>query len=179
MWRNFRFLCKEDVLKSEISPYVKNFQNFFTRPMWKISYFSTSVMCVMWKMSLNMYNLCCFVVKLVLLRFTHSRREICFVAIYALLCGEKLSNKLPLFRKKWQISGMGRGAQSIPESYNELGLIMEETREWTSQGGREAQSIPQLVIESAEHKSQSGNTTHCSIFQELARRHGEKEKNPF
>ena len=80
----------------------------------------------------------------------------------------------------------------------ELGLlIMEETGEWTSQGEREgptaqsdvsegegpsaeypiiwrgAQSIPQLVIESAEHKSQSGNTTHCPILKELARRYGE------
>ena len=53
-----------------------------------------------------MYNLCCFVVKLVLLRFTHFCHEIYFVAIYALLCGEKLNQKLCLWRKKRQISGM-------------------------------------------------------------------------
>jgi hypothetical protein len=46
-----------------------------------------------------MYNLCCFVVKLILSRFTHFCRKICFVAIYALLCGEKLNQKLPLWRK--------------------------------------------------------------------------------
>ena len=90
-----------------------------------------------------------------------------------------MSNKLPLWRKNDKYQVWGRGAQSIPESYNELGLIMEETREWTSQGGREAQSIPQLVIESAEHKSQSGNTTHCSSLKEVARRDGEKEKHLF
>ena len=53
----------------------------------------------MWKMSPHMYNLCCFVVKLILSRFTHFCRKICFVAIYALLCGEKLNQKLPLWRK--------------------------------------------------------------------------------
>ena len=47
----------------------------------------------------TMCDLCCFVVKLVLLWFTHFCRKICFVAIYALLCGEKLNQKLPLWRK--------------------------------------------------------------------------------
>ena len=46
-------------------------------------------MCVMWRMSLHMYTLCCFVDKLGLLRFTLFCRGIYFAAIYALLCGEK------------------------------------------------------------------------------------------
>ena len=56
-----------------------------------------------------MYNLCCFVVKLVLSRFTHFCRKICFVAIYALLCGEKLNQKLPLWRKndKYKVWSIG------------------------------------------------------------------------
>ena len=54
----------------------------------------------MWKMSPHMYNLCCFVVKLILSRFTHFCRKICFVAIYAPLCGEKFNQKLCLWRKK-------------------------------------------------------------------------------
>ena len=58
---------------------------------------------VMWKISPHMYNLSCFVVKLVLLRFTHFCREICFVAIYALQCGEKFNQKLPLWRKMTNI----------------------------------------------------------------------------
>ena len=36
----------------------------------------------------------------VLSQFTLFRRKICFVAIYALLCGEKLDQKLCLWRKK-------------------------------------------------------------------------------
>ena len=33
-------------------------------------------------------------------------RKICFVEIYALLCSEKLNQKLPRWRKNWQILGM-------------------------------------------------------------------------
>ena len=66
----------------------------------------------MWKMSPHMYNLCCFVVKLILSRFAHFCRKICFVAIYALLCGEKLNQKLPLWRKndKYQVCSFSAGA---------------------------------------------------------------------
>ena len=42
----------------------------------------------------------CFVVKSLLLPFTLFCCERCFVAIYALLCGEKLNQKLCLWRKK-------------------------------------------------------------------------------
>ena len=54
----------------------------------------------------NVENICyveklsCFVAKSVLLQFTLFCREICFVAIYALLCGEKFNQKLCLWRKK-------------------------------------------------------------------------------
>ena len=51
---------------------------------------------VMWRN--NVYNLFsifrCFVVKSVIFQFTLFCSEIGFVAIYALLCGEKLSQKL-------------------------------------------------------------------------------------
>ena len=49
-----------------------------------------------------MYNLCCFVVKLVMSRFTHFCCKICFVAIYALLCGEKFNQKLRMWRKNYK-----------------------------------------------------------------------------
>ena len=52
-----------------------------------------------------MYTLCCFVKKLVLSWFTPFCREFCFVAIYALLCGEKLCQRLGMWRKsdKYQV----------------------------------------------------------------------------
>ena len=59
--------------------------------------FPTSGMCVM---SPHVYNLCCFVVILVLSRFTHFCCKICFVAIYALLYEIFFYQKLPLWRKK-------------------------------------------------------------------------------
>ena len=55
----------------------------------------------------NVYNLWCFnayyavlLQNLLILRFTLFCRKICFVAIYALLRGEKMSQKLCLWRKK-------------------------------------------------------------------------------
>ena len=45
-------------------------------------------------------NLLQIVAKSVLLQFTLFCREICFVAIYAFLCGEKVNQKLCLWRKK-------------------------------------------------------------------------------
>ena len=50
-----------------------------------------------------MYTLCCFAEKLVLLWFTLFCREICFVAIYAHLCGEKLNQRLRMWRKKYEV----------------------------------------------------------------------------
>ena len=63
---------------------------------------------VMWRNCLNnVYNLWCFnayyavlLQNLLILRFTLFCRKICFVAIYALLRGEKLSKKLCPWRKK-------------------------------------------------------------------------------
>ena len=75
MWSNFKFLHMTGVENSEISPHV--------------------------------YNLWCFVAfyavlfsEIFFLRFTLFCREICYVAIYALLRGEKLSKKLSPWRKK-------------------------------------------------------------------------------
>ena len=50
-------------------------------------------------------DLRCFVAKTVLSRFTRFCRENSFVAIYALLCGEKLNPKLYMWRKndKYQV----------------------------------------------------------------------------
>ena len=45
------------------------------------------------------HNLHCLVAKSDLLQFTLFCREICFVAIYALLCGEKLNQTLRMWRK--------------------------------------------------------------------------------
>ena len=47
----------------------------------------------------QMYNLCFFVVKSVLWQFTLFCREISFVAIYALLCGENVNHRLRMWRK--------------------------------------------------------------------------------
>ena len=91
-----------------IYPWRKNLScgeisDFYAWQMWRILKFlhmwSNIKFLVMWKMSPHMYNLCCFVVKLILSRFAHFCRKICFVAIYALLCGEKLNQKLPPWRK--------------------------------------------------------------------------------
>ena len=58
----------------------------------------------------NVYNLWCFnayyavlLQNLLILRFTLFCRKICFVAIYALLRGEKLSKKLCPWRKRTNI----------------------------------------------------------------------------
>ena len=77
MWRNLTVF--QHVESFQISPHDS------CGEIWR---FSTSGMCMMWRMSLHMYMLCCFVEKLVLSWFTLFVREICFVVIYALLCGE-------------------------------------------------------------------------------------------
>ena len=52
------------------------------------------------------HNSCCFVVKSVLLPYTLFCCERYFVAIYALLCGEKFNQKIVPVEKNGQISGM-------------------------------------------------------------------------
>ena len=49
------------------------------------------------------HNMCCFVAKSALFKFTLFCCEIYFVAIYALLRGGKFNQKLCLWRKKGQI----------------------------------------------------------------------------
>ena len=84
------------------------FLDFSTSVMLEIWYFSTLQICMVF--------LCCFYAlfshfmlllgqKKLFLRFTLFCREICFVTIYALLRGEKLSQKLYPWRKndKYQV----------------------------------------------------------------------------
>ena len=68
------------------------------------------------------HNSCCFVVKSVLLPYTLFCCERYFVAIYALLCGEKFNQKLCLWRKKdkyqvcvqlWSLRDQRAGASSL------------------------------------------------------------------
>ena len=40
-------------------------------------------------------NICRFAVKSIFVQFTHFCRKICFVAIYTILCGEKLNKNCP------------------------------------------------------------------------------------
>ena len=63
------------------------------------SQISPHLTCVMWRMSSQMYNLCCIVVKSVLSRFTLFCCKISIVAIYALLYGENFNQKLHMWRK--------------------------------------------------------------------------------
>ena len=72
MWRN----AEQNLLCGDISPHDKCANKSFCR------------------------YLCCFVAKSALLPFMLYLREINFVAIYALLCGEKFIEKLCLWRKK-------------------------------------------------------------------------------
>ena len=80
-----KFLHIANVEKSQISPHLA---------------------CVMWRMSSQMYNLCCIVVKSVLSRFTLFCCKISIVAIYALLYGENFNQKLHMWRKydKYEVS---------------------------------------------------------------------------
>ena len=83
MLSDFKFLHMTDVKKSEVSPYQA----------------------CMWRMSIHMYMSRYFVEKLVLSWFTLFCRKICFVAIYAFLCGEKFNQRLRMWRKndKYQV----------------------------------------------------------------------------
>ena len=68
------------VEKSEISPHLK---------------------CVMWIMSQHMYKmLFCWLIGFVAIYAV--LRAICFILFYALLCGEKLNQKLHMWRKNYK-----------------------------------------------------------------------------
>ena len=85
MWRK---ICHVEKLQISIHDICEEIGNF-----------STSGMCVMWRMFPHRYNLCCFVVKSALSRFTLFCRKICFVVIYATLCRDILNQKLRMWRK--------------------------------------------------------------------------------
>ena len=90
MWRNFKFICMTDVEKSDISTHVELFQISPHERSGEIWNFSTSGMCMMWRMSLYMYTLGCFVAKSVLSRFTHFCVEKNWTK--ECVCGEKMTN---------------------------------------------------------------------------------------
>ena len=99
MWRNFphnRLSCGENLHMTDC--HVENYlhmvnveKNLSNRGIFDMKNVDTNQFC---------HNLHCLVAKSDLLQFTLFCREICFVAIYALLCGEKLNQKLCLWRKK-------------------------------------------------------------------------------
>ena len=105
MWRNFphnRLSCGENLHMTDC--HVENYlhmvnveKNLSNGGIFHMKNVDTNQFC---------HNLHCLVAKSDLLQFTLFCREICFVVIYALLCGEKLNQKLCLWRKKRQISGM-------------------------------------------------------------------------
>ena len=99
MWRNFphnRLSCGENLHMTDC--HVENYlhmvnveKNLSNGGIFHMKNVDTNQFC---------HNLHCFVAKSDLLQFTLFCREICFVAIYALLCGEKFNQKLCLWRKK-------------------------------------------------------------------------------
>ena len=100
LWRNSRFLYAWQMWGNLRNLHMR--RNFEISPhdqCGEVSNFSTSGICVMWRMSPQMYNLCCFVQKSVLSQFTLFCHEIHFVSIYALLFGENFDCKLRMWRK--------------------------------------------------------------------------------
>ena len=99
MWRNFphnRLSCGENLHMTDC--HVENYlhmvnveKNLSNGGIFHMKNVDTNQFC---------HNLHCLVAKSDLLQFTLFCREICFVAIYALLCGEKFNQKLCLWRKK-------------------------------------------------------------------------------
>ena len=90
LWRYFRFLNVTDMEKSEVSPHMEKFLNSPHHRCGQIWNFSTSCMCVMWRMSPHK---CKIYFVLLYNRFCHNLR--CFVAKYVLLwfahfCVEKI-----------------------------------------------------------------------------------------
>ena len=100
IWRGFRFLYAWQMWGNlKFLHMWKFFEDSPHDQCGEVSNFSISDICVMWKISPQMYKLCCFVQKSVLSQFTLFCREISFVAIYALLCGENFDHKLRMWRK--------------------------------------------------------------------------------
>ena len=119
MWRNFRCLPMTDVEKSEILHiwHVCDVENVaiyakFMLFSWKISF-------------VKIYALC---------------REIRFVVIYALLCGEKFIQKISMWRKKWQISRL---------------MVCRSERNWRSKVLFERQPILEYKHSTSEFRADS------------------------
>ena len=73
-----------------------------------------------------------FVAKSVLLQFTLFCRKICFVAIYALLCGEILNQNLCLWRKKDKYQVWYRGGNFLGRwaSFIQFVKILSSSQFW-------------------------------------------------
>ena len=127
MWRHFRLLHMTDVGKYEITPHEEKFQIspehqskilhicqvekflhiyhvFGVHFCFVFLHFALKQQFV--SHILTSINLCCFgafILFSLFLRFMVFCREIYFVAIYALLCGEKFNQKLHMWRKMTNI----------------------------------------------------------------------------
>ena len=100
MWRNLKFLSITDVQISKISPHMEKFQMSPHDTCGKNLKFSTSGMCLMQKTLPYMQNICHFLEKKInFVKMYSLCREIHFVAIHGLLCGEKFIQKLSSWRK--------------------------------------------------------------------------------
>ena len=110
MWRNFphnRLSCGENLHMTDC--HVENYlhmvnveKNLSNGGIFHMKNVDTNQFC---------HNLHCLVAKSDLLQFTLFCRKICFVAIYALLCGEKFNQKLCLWKRKDKYQVWVRGAR--------------------------------------------------------------------
>ena len=98
MWRIFSFPCNGNC--GEIKKFSTPGRNssFSTWQLWR-NLNSPHMACVWWK-NVAMYGkfvlFCCKISFVIIYTLC---REICFVTVYALLCGEKLSQNFSLWRK--------------------------------------------------------------------------------
>ena len=89
--------------------------------------FFTSGMSLMQKTSPYMQNLCYFIEKISFVKIYALCRDIHFVAIYALLCGEKFIQQISSWRK-WQIWGLAQGSLILAlHSASDTFLFLSQT----------------------------------------------------
>ena len=102
MWRNFIFPCMAIVEKLKISPHVEKFQmspHGICAEIWN----SLRMACVWCRKRCHICKIyAIFAVLSLNLLFTLFCREIYFATIFALLCVEKLSPKVHLWRKNYK-----------------------------------------------------------------------------
>ena len=98
MWRNFKFLYLTDVEITEISPHVESFESSphdICGAIWNILHYQ-QIMCTIYGVLSHFILLCCKISFIWIYAVLSQNR---FVAIYALLRGENLSQKLCPWRK--------------------------------------------------------------------------------